>query len=180
MSRIGFNPIQFTSDVTVTVEGQKCTVKGPKGELTITVPDVITVKVDGNEITLSRADEQETSKALHGTFRAHIANMVKGVTEGFERKLELHGVGYRVKKEGDALSLTLGYNHPIIVEKPEGVEFDVPDEVTIIVKGIDKQLVHTTAAEIRELKKPEPYKGKGIRYEGEHVRRKTPKSVAAS
>ncbi len=180
MSRVGLNPIQLSDKVKVQLDGQRLTAEGPLGTQEVLLPEGITVEIDNGVILVKREDDSKELKSLHGTFRALIANAVHGVEHGFQRELQLVGVGYRVKKEGNDLSFTLGYNHPVPLKVREGVEFEVPDETTIIVKGINKEVVNNMAAVIREMKKPEPYKGKGIRYKDEYVRRKTPKVAVAS
>jgi large subunit ribosomal protein L6 len=155
-------------------------VKGPKGELELSLPEGISVKQADGELRVGRADDEREARALHGLSRSLIANMVQGVTEGFEKSLEIQGVGYRAAKKGNDLELTVGYSHPVVKKAPAGIEFDVPQPTKIIVRGIDKELVGQTAAEIRAIRKPEPYKGKGIRYEGEHVRRKAGKAAKAA
>ena len=176
MSRIGKNPILIPEGVTVTVQDSLVTVKGPKGELLCKVRPEIKVKVENNLVTAEIARKSKESDAYWGLTRALIANMVLGVTEGFEKKLELVGVGYRAKPSSDGVSLSVGYSNPVELKAPEGVTIEVPDAQNIVVKGIDKQLVGLTAANIRKVRKPEPYKGKGIRYAGESVRRKAGKT----
>jgi large subunit ribosomal protein L6 len=172
MSRIGKKPIAVPSDVQVTIEGQTVTVKGPKGQLSWTVADeVVPVQEDG-AIVLSKRDESPRAQAMWGLSRSLVNNMVVGVTQGYERVLELVGVGYRATMKGQALSMQLGFSHDVDVKPPQGVSFAVPRQTEIRVSGIDKQLVGETAARIRRLRPPEPYKGKGVRYAGEHVRRK--------
>jgi large subunit ribosomal protein L6 len=176
MSRIGKNPILIPAGVTVTVQGSEVTVKGLKGELkTITRPE-IQAKVEENKIVLSPKIETKDTNAYWGLTRALIANMVKGVTEGFEKKLELVGVGYRAKSSANGITLSLGFSHPIEFPAPQGITIEVADNTNITIKGFDKQVVGQTAAKIRSFKKPEPYKGKGVRYAGEVVRRKAGKS----
>ncbi|MBD3363185.1 50S ribosomal protein L6 [Candidatus Dojkabacteria bacterium] len=185
MSRIGYKPIKFDTPVEIKVEkggsfgNILVTVKGPKGELKQDIRNGINVEVDQENkvIELTRENDLHQMKAYHGLYRSLIANMIEGVTKGYEKNLEIHGVGYRVKLTGNKLDFSLGQNHPIEIEAPEGIEFEVKDEVKIKVKGIDKQLVGKIAAQIREIKKPEPYKGKGIRYVGEYVRRKAGKAA---
>jgi len=177
MSRIGKQPVKIPSGVKVTQKGKLLEVAGPKGILSLGIRDDITLKITEEELVVGSIN-METS-AYWGLTRALIANAVKGVTEGYEKVLELVGVGYRVKKEGNSLSLTLGFSHPVNFEVPDGIESEVPDNKTIKVSGIDKQLVGLTAAKIRKLRKPEPYKGKGIKYSDEIVRRKQGKSLAA-
>jgi large subunit ribosomal protein L6 len=177
MSRIGRMPITVPAGVTVTVSAENVvTVKGPKGELTQAVNPKITVKVDGNVIYVERHSEDKEDRSLHGLYRALINNMVVGVTEGYQKKLEIVGVGYRVALQGKNLNIGLGYSHPIIVEPVEGITFEAPDANTIIVKGIDKQLVGETAAVIRGKRPPEPYHGKGVKYADERIRRKAGKT----
>lgn len=180
MSKVGYNPITITEGVTVTVDGKKVTAKGPKGELSVTVPYMIDVEVKDNQILLTRKNEEKLTKSLHGTNRALVANIVKGVKDGFSKKLEVIGVGYRVRMEGTTLVMNLGWNHPVKVASPEGITIESPDENTIIVSGADKQRVGEVAASIKEIRKPEPYKGKGIRYEGEYVKRKSAKAGVSS
>ncbi len=178
MSKIGLNPIKIEEGVTVTVDNSKVTVKGPLGELVTSFPNFLTVEVNGDIMQVNRLNEEKFTKSMHGTIRSLIANMVVGVKTGYKKKLEIVGVGYRVKMEGNDISMNLGYNHPIKVAVPSNLKVEVPDESTIYVSGIDKQAVGLFAAKVREIKKPEPYKGKGIRYEGEYVRRKSAKSAA--
>jgi large subunit ribosomal protein L6 len=175
MSRIGRTPIGIPSGVDVTVAGTKVAVKGPKGELSMAVHPSMRVAVEESVMTVSRPDDSGPNRALHGLTRTLLANMVTGVTNGFERRLEIQGVGYRVAKKGADLELQVGYSHPVVVSPPDNIEFNVPSPTQIVVKGIDKQRVGQVAAEIRAVRKPEPYKGKGIRYEGETVRRKVGK-----
>lgn len=177
MSRIGKLPITVPSGVEVTISGQDVTVKGPKGTLHQTVPLPISVARDEDgPIVLTRPDEEQESRALHGLSRALVANMVTGVSDGFAKKLEIVGVGYRVQAKGSNLEFSLGYSHPIVVEPPEGIDFNVESPTRLTVSGIDKQRVGEVAANIRKLRRPEPYKGKGIRYEGEQIRRKVGKA----
>ena len=179
MSRIGKKPVIIPANVTVNVaEGNVVTVKGPKGELTYTFhPDMI-LKVEGNVATVERPDEEHLHKSLHGLTRTLINNMVVGVTQGYEKKLELVGVGYKVEKKGKVLVLNLGYSHPIEMEDPEGITTEAPSNTEVIVKGTDKALVGNYAANIRKWRKPEPYKGKGVKYAGEVIRRKEGKTGA--
>ena len=175
MSRIGKQPISVPSGVTVAIEPGRVTVNGPKGELTERVPRDITVEQTDGELRVTRPTDRGEHRALHGLTRTLVANMVQGVTDGFEKRLEIQGVGYRAQLRGRDLELALGYSHPISVKAPDGIEFEVPQPTRIVVKGISKQLVGETAANIRKQRKPEPYKGKGIRYEGEYVARKVGK-----
>ncbi len=176
MSRIGKLPIDLPSGVTVSKAGNEVTVKGKNGELKAEFSDKITITQEGEQIILTRDSEEKQSKALHGLTRALLANMVKGVSDGFEKKLEIVGVGYRVQLQGQKLVFGLGYSHPVEVEAPKGITFEVPTPNSIIIKGIDKQAVGQCAANIRTLRPPEPYKGKGIKYEGEYIRRKVGKT----
>ena len=178
MSRIGRMPIAIPSGVTVEVaENNKVTVKGPKGTLERVLPEAMDIKVDGEEVVVSRPNDLKKNKALHGLTRTLIYNMVVGVTEGYEKKLEVNGVGYRAQKQGKKLVLSLGYSHPVEMEDPEGIETKV-DGNKITVSGIDKEKVGQFAAEIRTKRPPEPYKGKGIKYVDEHIRRKEGKTGA--
>jgi len=178
MSRIGEKPVKIEEGVEVRIEKKEILVKGPRGELEVTLPDVLNAEEKDGEILLSRNDEEKPTRSLHGTYRMILFNAVQGVKNGYEKKLELVGIGYRAKMEGTTLVLTLGWNHPVKLETPEGIEIEVPEETAITIKGIDKQLVGEFAAKIRSIRKPEPYKGKGIRYEGEYIKIKTPKVVA--
>lgn len=176
MSRIGLQPIKIEEGVTVTINKKEVLVKGTKGELKIDLPFNIDAEVKENEVIVTRTDETKQAKSSHGTFRMLIANAIAGVKEGFVKTLELVGVGYRARLEGTKLVMSLGWNHPVEVEATEGIEIEVPEETKIIIKGYDKQQVGEFAAKIREIRKPEPYKGKGIRYEGEYIRRKSSKA----
>jgi len=175
MSRIGNKPIEIPAGVTVDVGPGRVTVNGPKGELVQAVDQDMTIKVDDGVLTVSRPTDRGEHRALHGLTRSLIANMVEGVTNGFEKRLQIQGVGYRAKPQGKSLELSLGFSHPVNVQAPDGIEFDVPQPTEVIVKGIDKQLVGEIAAQIRRHRPPEPYKGKGVRYADEHVRRKVGK-----
>lgn len=177
MSRIGRKPVQIPAGVEVTVNGNTCVVKGPKGTLQQDFHENITVTVEENEVIVDRANDERESRAQHGLTRALIQNMVTGVSEGFTKSLELAGVGYRVQLKGTSLDFSLGYSHPVVVEAPKGITFEVPDNTHINVKGINKQQVGQIAAEIRAKRPPEPYKGKGIHYVGEHIRRKLGKAA---
>ena len=179
MSRVGQAPITIPDGVTVTLGGATVTVKGPKGELSRSIPEGIEVAQNDGELNVARQGESREVKALHGLVRSLINNMIVGVTQGFEKSLEIHGVGYRATKQGNDLELAVGFSHTVRKAAPAGIEFDVPTPTRITVRGIDKELVGQTAAEIRAIKKPEPYKAKGIRYEGEHVRRKGGKAAKA-
>ena len=177
MSRTGKKPVQIPAGVEVTVNGNTCIVKGPKGTLEQDFHEEISVEVVENEVIVTRANDERTARAQHGLTRALIQNMVTGVSEGFVKSLELAGVGYRVQLKGTALDFSLGYSHPVVMEQPEGITFEVPDNTHINVKGINKQQVGQVAAEIRAKRPPEPYKGKGIHYVGEHIRRKLGKAA---
>ena len=177
MSRIGKKPVQIPAGVTVTVNGTTVNVKGPKGELERTFSDLVTITEEGEEILVTTNDETREANAQHGLTRTLIHNMVIGVSEGFMKQLELTGVGYRVALKGKDLDLSLGYSHPVIYVAPENITFEVPDNTHINVKGISKEQVGQVAAEIRMKRLPEPYKGKGIHYMGEHIRRKLGKAA---
>ncbi|CAM4011547.1 50S ribosomal protein L6 [Nocardiopsis rhodophaea] len=176
MSRIGRLPISVPKGVEVTIDGQDVKVKGPKGELSHTVAAPITVSQEDGAITVVRPDDKPENRSLHGLTRALIANLVEGVSQGFTKTLEIHGVGYRVQAKGSNLEFSLGYSHPVVVEPPEGISFRVEKPTLLHVDGIDKQLVGQVAANIRSLRKPDPYKAKGVRYKGEHIRRKAGKA----
>ncbi len=176
MSRIGRKPISLPAGVKVTIDGNMVTVQGSKGTLAQMIPDEIAVTQEDNQILVQRAGDDKKRRAYHGLSRALIANMVEGVTNGFEKKLELVGVGYRAQMQGKKLVINIGFSHPVEVDAPEGIEFEVPAPTKITIKGINKQLVGNTAAHIRAIRKPEPYKGKGIKYENEVVRRKAGKA----
>jgi large subunit ribosomal protein L6 len=177
MSRIGKAPINVPSGVDVTVASGTVTVKGPKGTLSFAVPGAITVAKDASILTVSRPDDERENRSLHGLTRTLVNNMVVGVTDGFTKELEIIGVGYRAEAQGpNKLRLALGFSHPVIVDAPEGVTFEVPAPTRVIVKGIDKETVGQVAANIRSIRKPEPYKGKGVRYLGEKVLRKAGKT----
>ncbi|QXC60320.1 50S ribosomal protein L6 [Aquihabitans sp. G128] len=177
MSRIGKSPITVPGGVDVTVNDRHVTVKGPKGTLERELPGTITVRQDGDELLVERPDDERQTRAMHGLVRSLVNNMVVGVTDGFTKELEIIGVGYRATAKGaDALDLALGFSHPVVVNAPAGITFEVPTPNRIAVKGSDKELVGQVAADIRKLRKPEPYKGKGVRYLGEHVVRKAGKS----
>ena len=175
MSRIGRKPIPVPSGVTVAIEPELVRVHGPKGELSERIPRDITVEQDGEELLVKRPTDRGEHRALHGLTRSLVANMVEGVTNGFQKNLEIQGVGYRAQLKGKDLELALGYSHPVPVKAPDGIEFEVPQPTRIVVRGISKQLVGEVAANIRKIRPPEPYKGKGIRYDGEYVRRKVGK-----
>ena len=177
MSRVGRKPVPVPTGVNVTIRDGLITVKGPKGELKRTVPASVTPRVEPGFVVVERSGESRGERSRHGLLRALIANMVKGVTAGYTRQLEINGVGYRAEAQGPgALKMALGYSHPVIVEAPEGVTFEVPQPTRVVVKGIDKEKVGQVAANIRSLRKPEPYKGKGVRYAGEKILRKAGKA----
>ena len=176
MSRIGKAPITVPSGVDVTVEGRNVTVKGPKGTLSHEVDEPITVSVDDGVLSVQRPDDERESRALHGLSRSLLNNLVQGVSQGYERKLEIHGVGYRVQARGSDLEFALGFSHPVKITPPEGITFAVESPTRFSVQGIDKQLVGQVAANIRWLRRPDPYKGKGVRYAGEQIRRKVGKT----
>ena len=176
MSRIGRLPIDIPAGVTVTIDGQDVTVKGPKGELALTVAAPIVAKVEDNQVVVTRPDDERASRSLHGLTRTLIANDIIGVTQGYAKGLEIVGTGYRVAQKGSAVEFALGFSHPVTVEPPAGITLTVEGNNKLTVSGISKQAVGETAANIRKIKKPEPYKGKGIRYAGEVVRRKAGKA----
>lgn len=176
MSRIGKRPIPVPAKVTVTIEGQTVTAKGPKGTLSRTLPPEVEILQEGETILVNRRNESRAARQRHGLCRTLIANMVEGVSTGFTRKLEIQGVGYRAAVQGRNLNLAMGYSHPVNIEPPEGITFAVEGTTNVTVSGIDKEIVGNTAARIRAVRPPEPYKGKGIRYAGEVVRRKVGKT----
>ncbi|GEL78053.1 50S ribosomal protein L6 [Tenuibacillus multivorans] len=177
MSRVGFKTLEIPNDVELKFDGNTVTVKGPKGELTRTIHEDMNVKVEDNVLTVERPSENKEHRALHGTTRSNIANMVEGVTKGFEKSLEIQGVGYRAQMQGKKLVVNAGYSHPVEIEPIEGIDIETPSNTQIVVKGIDKEKVGAVAANIRSIRTPEPYKGKGIRYQGEYVRRKEGKTA---
>jgi len=177
MSRIGKSPIPVPGGVDVSLAGQHITVRGPKGTLERDVPGTITVRQDGEQLVVERPNDERQSRAMHGLVRSLVNNMVLGVTQGFSKELEIVGVGYRATAKGpDAVELALGFSHPVNIKAPDGVTFEVPAPNRIVVSGIDKEAVGQVAADIRAWRKPEPYKGKGVRYAGEHVQRKAGKA----
>ena len=176
MSRIGNKPIAVPAGVEVKIDGQKITVKGPKGTLEREIHKNISVEMENNTIKVTRPNNEALNRSLHGLTRTLISNMIEGVEKEYTRELQINGVGYRAQKQGNNLNLTLGYSHPVIFEEPEGITFDVPNPNTIIVKGIDKELVGQTAANIRTKRPPEVYRGKGIKYAEEVIRRKEGKT----
>ena len=175
MSRIGKQPIELPSGVNVAISPGRVQVNGPLGELSQNVPARMQIEQDDGTLVVKRPTERGDDRALHGLTRSLVANMVEGVTKGFEKRLELQGVGYRVALRGTDLELNVGFSHPVVIKPPQGISFEVPDATTVLVKGIDKQQVGEIAAQVRKVWPPEPYKGKGIRYEGEYVRRKVGK-----
>jgi large subunit ribosomal protein L6 len=175
MSRIGRQPIPVPDGVNVAVDPGRVTVNGPLGELTQNVPQRIAIEKEDGQLVVKRPTDRGDDRALHGLTRSLVANMVEGVTNGFEKRLEIQGVGYRASLRGTALELNVGYSHPVVIDAPAGITFEVPVQTEVVVKGIDKQQVGEIAAEIRDVRRPEPYKGKGIRYQGEYVRRKVGK-----
>ena len=177
MSRIGKMPVTIPAGVEVKVDGNTVTVKGPKGTLTNTFSPEIGIKVEGTEIIVSRPDDNKEHRSLHGLTRTLIYNMVVGVTEGYKKTLEVNGVGYRAQKQGNNLVMNLGFSHQVIIPEVEGIKIEVPSANQVVVSGADKQLVGQFAADIRKKRPPEPYKGKGIKYEGEHIRRKEGKAA---
>ena len=179
MSRIGKQPIEIPQGAEVTLNGQAVHVKGPKGELSFDAHPDMSVTMDDGVVTVTRPSDEPQHRALHGLTRMLVANMVEGVVTGFSKTLEIQGVGYRAMKKGSGIELHLGFSHVIEYPAPDGVSLDLPDQTTIVVTGVDKQKVGQAAAEIRALRPPEPYKGKGIRYQGEHVRRKAGKTAGA-
>lgn len=178
MSRIGKQPIAVPTGVTVTIDGSTVRVKGPKGEMERTFRPEVSIRLDDGRLLVEREADTKTHRAFHGLTRALLANMVQGTVEGFRRTLELVGVGYRAEKRGNVLVLNVGYSHPVEYPEPEGITITTPSPTVIVVEGVDKERVGQTAAEIRAVRRPEPYKGKGIRYQGEHVRRKAGKAGA--
>ena len=176
MSRIGKMPIAVPAGVEVTIDGATVTVKGPKGELTRSFAEMLTISLNDGVLTVERPDDSREAKSLHGLTRTLLHNMVEGVSTGFSKKLQLVGVGYRAAKKGNDLEMQLGFSHPVLIECPKNISFECPCQTEIIVSGISKEQVGQVAANIRKWRKPEPYKGKGIRYEGENVRRKAGKA----
>jgi large subunit ribosomal protein L6 len=180
VSRIGRKPVQIVKGVSVTVKDGAVTVKGPKGELSAKVHPDVQVEVKGEEVLVSRSSDDNDHRALHGLWRALIQSMVVGVTEGYSKKLEIVGVGYRAEMKGQKLQLQVGYSHPIIFGPPKGIKIEAPTQTNITISGVDKHLVGMVAAKIRSFRPPEPYKGKGIKYEGEYIRRKAGKAAATA
>ncbi|MGK7912125.1 MAG: 50S ribosomal protein L6 [Synechococcus sp.] len=176
MSRIGKQPIPIPDKVTVTIDGLNVKVKGPKGELERTLPDKVTIVLEGAEVKVTPVDESRIARQRHGLCRTLVANMVEGVSKGFEKRLEIQGVGYRAQAKGTTLVLNVGYSNPVEIPAPTGIQLAVENNTNVIVSGIDKEVVGNTAAKIRSVRPPEPYKGKGIRYAGEYILRKAGKS----
>lgn len=180
MSRIGKEPIKIEEGVEIKIEGRNIVLSGNGKETKISLPEKIKADIVDGFITLTRADDEKQTKSIHGTYRAILANAVKGIKEGYEKRLELVGVGYRARMEGTTLVMSLGWTHPVKLESPEGIVIEVPEETKIVIKGHDKQKVGQFAAKVRDIRRPEPYKGKGIRYENEYVRRKSSKSAVGA
>jgi large subunit ribosomal protein L6 len=180
VSRVGRKPVPIVKGVTVTKKNDAIVVKGPKGELSATVHPDITIEINQSEVLVSRHADDGAHRSLHGLWRALIQNMISGVTQGYSRKLEIVGVGYRAEMRGKKLQLMLGYSHPILFGPPDGVTIEAPTQTSILISGIDKQLVGLVAAKIRSFRPPEPYKGKGVKYEGEYIRRKAGKAAATA
>jgi large subunit ribosomal protein L6 len=178
MSRIGKKPIEIPGNVKLDIKDKSVSVTGPKGTLSVTITGGISVNVNGNELTFTRENDNKKNKALHGLYRALLMNMINGVTDGFSRKLELVGIGYKAEMKGKLLFIQLGYSHPILFKAPDEINIDVPVPTNIIISGIDKQLVGLVASKIRSFRAPEPYKGKGIKYDNEVIRRKAGKTAA--
>lgn len=176
MSRIGKRPIPVPAKVSITIDGQDIQVKGPKGELSRTLPSGVMVLQDGETVLVNRKDDSRLARERHGLCRTLVANMVEGVSNGYQKRLEIQGIGYRAQLQGRNLNLSLGYSHPVVFEPPAGIEFVVENNTNVVISGIDKELVGNIAASIRASRPPEPYKGKGVRYAGEQVRRKAGKS----
>ncbi|SET73329.1 large subunit ribosomal protein L6 [Oceanobacillus limi] len=177
MSRIGLKPIEIPSGVEVKLDGNTVTVKGPKGELTRNFSSEMNIVIEENVVTIERPSDHKEHRSLHGTTRSLIANMVEGVSKGFEKQLEIIGVGYRAQKQGNKVVINAGYSHPVEIDPIEGIEIEIPKNTNVVVKGIDKEKVGAVAANIRAIRPPEPYKGKGIRYADEYVRRKEGKTA---
>jgi len=176
MSRIGKRPVPVPAKVTVTLDGQAVTVKGPKGELSRVLPDGVLVSQEDNAVVVQPVNESRRSRERHGLCRTLVANMIEGVTNGYQKRLEIQGVGYLAQVQGQKLNMSLGYSHPVVFDPPEGIQFAVENNTNVIVSGIDKEVVGNMAAKIRAARPPEPYKGKGVRYAGEYVRRKAGKA----
>jgi large subunit ribosomal protein L6 len=180
VSRIGRKPVALAKGVKVETTGGKLKVTGPKGELSASIPGSITIDVKEGVAHVTRSADTKQQKALHGTWRAHLQNMVHGVSEGFNRKLEIVGVGYKAEVKGKKIQLSLGYSHPILFMPPAGIKIEIPQPTSIVISGIDRQLVGQVASKLRSFRPPEPYKGKGVKYEGEYIRRKAGKAAATA
>lgn len=180
MSRIGRKPIPVPKGVKVTIDGNTVAVSGPKGNLKTEIDNTLSISVENNDIVLKRSSEEKKVKALHGLWRALVANMVNGVSEGYQKKLEIVGVGYKAEVKGKGIQLALGYSHPIVFIPPAGIKLEVPIPTNIVIAGFDKQLVGQVAAKLRAFRPPEPYKGKGVKYAGEYIRRKAGKTAASA
>lgn len=180
MSRVGRKPIEIKKGVTVTLKQKLITVKGPNGELSATVHPNISVEIKDNQVLFTRKNDEKENKSLHGLWRALVQNMIDGVTTGYSKKLEIVGVGYRAEMKGKKLQLLLGYSHPILFGPPDGIKIETPTQTNITISGIDRQLVGLVASKIRSFRPPEPYKGKGVKYAGEYIRRKAGKAAAAA
>lgn len=180
MSRIGRKPVPTTKGIKIETKDGKLKISGPKGELTAMMPSSIAMEVKDDQVILTRSSDIKAQRALHGTWRALVNNMVKGVSEGFQKKLEIVGVGYKAELKGKKIQFALGYSHPIIFEPPAGIKIEIPQPTNVIISGIDKQLVGQVAAKLRSFRPPEPYKGKGVKYEGEYIRRKAGKAAATA
>lgn len=180
MSRIGRKPVPIEKGIKIEKKENTIKVIGAKGELSATIPSTIGIEIKDNEIVLTRSSDNKAQKALHGTWRAHLNNMIKGVSVGFQKKLEIVGVGYKAEQKGSKIQLALGYSHPILFQAPKSVKIELPQPTSIVVSGIDKQLVGQVAAKLRSFRPPEPYKGKGVKYEGEYIRRKAGKAAATA
>ena len=176
MSRIGKKPISVPAKVTVTINGQAVTVKGPKGELSRILPEGVVISQEESAVVVTPENESRRSRERHGLCRTLIANMIEGVTQGYQKRLEIQGVGYRAQVQGQKLNMSLGYSHPVIFDPPDGIQFAVENNTNVVVSGIDKEVVGNIAAKIRDARPPEPYKGKGVRYAGEYIRRKAGKA----
>lgn len=180
MSRIGRKPVSIVKGVKIEKKDGAIKITGPKGELSARIPSTLVVDVKDDQLLITRPSDEKKMKALHGTWRALINNMMKGVTDGFQKKLEIVGVGYKAEVKGKKIQLALGYSHPILFEPPKGIKVEVPIPTNILISGIDKQLVGQVAAKLRSFRPPEPYKGKGVKYEGEYIRRKAGKAAATA
>ncbi len=180
MSRIGRKPVLLPKGIKIEKKGGAIKVVGPKGELSAVVPQSVSIEVKDDQIHVARSSDVKQQRALHGTWRALLNNMVKGVSEGFQRKLEIVGVGYKAEVKGKKIQLALGYSHPILFLPPNGIKIEIPQPTSIVISGVDKQLVGQVAAKLRSFRPPEPYKGKGVKYEGEYIRRKAGKAAATA